>query len=171
MTPYQTQVLYNTRITMRDGIELSANLFMPIPKTEGEKFPVILEMIPYRKDDWRYVTDHQRMTYFAERGFACCRLDIRGTGSSQGIALDEYTAAVGRVPAIISEVGVRYRGRVAGVKRRSHRSEARRCGRHARQGLGRRDLTCEERTRLEGRLTRCLADSRPPRGASRGPAE
>jgi putative CocE/NonD family hydrolase len=92
MTPYKTQVLYNTCITMRDGIELSANLFMPIPKTDGEKFPVILEMIPYRKDDWRYVTDHQRMTYFAERGFACCRLDIRGTGSSQGIARDEYTA-------------------------------------------------------------------------------
>jgi putative CocE/NonD family hydrolase len=92
MTPYQTKVLYNVRIKMRDGIELSANLFMPVPKTDGEKFPVILEMIPYRKDDWRYVTDHQRMLYFAERGFVCCRLDIRGTGSSQGIARDEYTA-------------------------------------------------------------------------------
>ena len=92
MTSYQTKVHYNVRIKMRDGIELSANLFMPIPKNDGEKFPVILEMIPYRKDDWRYVTDHQRMLYFAERGFACCRLDIRGTGSSQGIARDEYTA-------------------------------------------------------------------------------
>ena len=89
---YKTKVLYNVRITMRDGIELSANLFMPIPKTDSEKFPAILEMIPYRKDDWRYVTDHQRMLYFAERGFVCCRLDIRGTGSSQGIAMDEYTA-------------------------------------------------------------------------------
>ena len=89
---YQTKVIYNVRIKMRDGIELSANLFMPIPKTDGEKFPAILEMIPYRKDDWRYVTDHQRMLYFAERGYVGCRLDVRGTGSSQGIALDEYTA-------------------------------------------------------------------------------
>src|SRR5258706_345023 len=92
MPQYQTKVLYNGRVKMRDGIELSANLFMPIPKTDGEKFPAILEMIPYRKDDWRYVADHQRMLYFAERGYVGCRLDVRGTGSSQGIALDEYTA-------------------------------------------------------------------------------
>jgi putative CocE/NonD family hydrolase len=92
MNPYKTKVLYNVRIKMRDGIELSVNIFMPIPKTDGEKFPAILEMIPYRKDDWRYVTDHQRMLYFAKRGYVGCRLDIRGTGSSEGIALDEYTA-------------------------------------------------------------------------------
>src|SRR3989304_3837537 len=48
-------------------------------------------MIPYRKDDWRYISDHQRGTYFAQRGFVLCRLDIRGTGSSQGVALAEYT--------------------------------------------------------------------------------
>ncbi len=90
---YQTQTLYNLRLKMRDGIELSANLWMPIPKTEGEKFPAILEMIPYRKDDWRFVGDHQRGAYFAQRGFAFCRLDVRGTGSSEGIAYDEYTPA------------------------------------------------------------------------------
>ena len=56
-----------------------------------KNFPAILEMIPYRKDDWRYPSDHQRGAYFAQRGYAFCRLDIRGTGSSQGIALDEYT--------------------------------------------------------------------------------
>jgi predicted acyl esterase len=67
MAQYQTKVIYNVRIKMPDGVTLSANLFMPIPQTDGEKFPAILEMIPYRKDDWRYVTDHQRMLYFAER--------------------------------------------------------------------------------------------------------
>lgn len=88
---YEVQIYYNIRIKMRDGIELSANLFMPLPKSEGEKFPAILEMIPYRKDDWRYISDHQRGTYFAQRGYVFCRLDVRGTGSSEGIALDEYT--------------------------------------------------------------------------------
>lgn len=88
---YEVQIYYNIRIKMRDGIELSANLFMPLPKSEGEKFPAILEMIPYRKDDWRYISGHQRGTYFAQRGYVFCRLDVRGTGSSEGIALDEYT--------------------------------------------------------------------------------
>ena len=49
-------------------------------------------MIPYRKDDWRANGDEAHGRYLAARGFALCRLDIRGTGSSPGIALDEYTA-------------------------------------------------------------------------------
>jgi putative CocE/NonD family hydrolase len=88
---YPVEVRYNVRLPVRDGLELSANLFMPVPRAPGEKFPALLEMIPYRKDDWRYISDHKRMTYFARRGYAGCRLDIRGTGSSPGIALDEYT--------------------------------------------------------------------------------
>ena len=85
---YKVDILYDVRIPMRDGVELSANMWLP--KT-GEKFPAILEMIPYRKDDWRYPADHRRGAYFAARGYVFCRLDIRGTGSSPGIALDEYT--------------------------------------------------------------------------------
>lgn len=88
---FQVDVKYNVRITMRDGIELSANLWLPIAQHSAEKFPAILEMIPYRKDDWRAPSDHQRGAYFAQRGYAFCRLDIRGTGSSAGLALDEYT--------------------------------------------------------------------------------
>ncbi|MCB9134467.1 MAG: CocE/NonD family hydrolase [Anaerolineales bacterium] len=79
------------RIPARDGTILSATLWLPQPRTPDEKFPVVLEMIPYRKDDYRFIADHQRMTYLAQRGFAGCRLDIRGTGSSEGLARDEYT--------------------------------------------------------------------------------
>ena len=57
-----------------------------------ERFPAILEMIPYGKDNWRRAADMTRGEWFAARGFALCRLDVRGTGSSGGIALDEYTA-------------------------------------------------------------------------------
>lgn len=88
---YQVQIQYNVQIPARDGINLSANLFRPVPRHPGETFPAILEMIPYRKDDWRFIADHRRMTYLAQRGYVGCRLDIRGTGSSPGIALDEYT--------------------------------------------------------------------------------
>lgn len=90
---YQVKIHYNVPVPTRDGLALSANLFMPVPRAPEEKFPAILEMIPYRKDDWRYIADHQRMTYLAQRGYAGCRLDIRGTGSSPGIAFDEYTPA------------------------------------------------------------------------------
>jgi hypothetical protein len=65
---YPVEIRYNVRIPVRDGLELSANLFMPAPREPDEKLPALLEMIPYRKDDWRYIADHQRMTYFAQRG-------------------------------------------------------------------------------------------------------
>jgi uncharacterized protein len=105
------EIRHDVRIRVRDGVELSANLFLPVPATEpghvpvpepepapasgppGVRFPAILEMIPYRKDDWRYPSDVARGTYLATRGFALCRLDVRGTGSSGGVALDEYTEA------------------------------------------------------------------------------
>lgn len=88
---YDVQIRYNVQIPVRDGITLSANLFLPVPNKPDERFPAILEMIPYRKDGWRFSTDHALMTYFAERGYVGCRLDVRGTGSSRGIAYDEYT--------------------------------------------------------------------------------
>ena len=86
--------LRDVRIPVSDGLELSANLWLPEPSpgAAAETFPAILEMIPYRKDDWRAASDQSRGEWLAARGYALCRLDIRGTGSSPGIALDEYTA-------------------------------------------------------------------------------
>ena len=58
-----------------------------------DRFPAVLEMIPYGKDNWRRNADVARGTYLAQRGYALCRVDVRGTGSSGGVALDEYTEA------------------------------------------------------------------------------
>src|SRR5919108_2287957 len=83
----------DVRIPVRDGLRLSANLWLPVPRLgdPDERFPAILEMIPYRKDDWRANADDARGRFLAARGFAFCRLDVRGTGSSPGIAQDEYS--------------------------------------------------------------------------------
>ena len=91
---HEVATLHDVRIPVSDGLELSANLWLPIPRHDApdETFPAILEMIPYRKDDWRAASDVSRGEWLAARGYALCRLDVRGTGSSPGIALDEYTA-------------------------------------------------------------------------------
>ncbi|HYK94951.1 MAG TPA: CocE/NonD family hydrolase [Candidatus Dormibacteraeota bacterium] len=80
------------RIRARDGIELSANLFLPDDAAKNP-VPAIMNTDPYRKDDWSAGWDLTLATYLVERGYAYCRLDVRGTGSSGGIALDEYTEA------------------------------------------------------------------------------
>jgi uncharacterized protein len=93
---FDVQVDWDSRIVVRDGIELSANIWRPIAPSDASgdrrRFPAILEMIPYGKDNWRRNADTMRGEWFAARGFALCRLDVRGTGSSGGIAVDEYTA-------------------------------------------------------------------------------
>ncbi|MEX1172285.1 MAG: CocE/NonD family hydrolase [Chloroflexota bacterium] len=86
---HDVDVAWDVRIRARDGVELSANVWRPVT---DEPVPAILEMIPYGKDNWRRAADMARGAYFAARGYALCRVDVRGTGSSFGIALDEYTA-------------------------------------------------------------------------------
>jgi putative CocE/NonD family hydrolase len=91
---HEVEVRRDVRIPVRDGLELSANLWLPaqaVVAGGAARFPAILEMIPYRKDDWRWASDEARGQWLAARGFAFCRLDIRGTGSSPGIVLGEYT--------------------------------------------------------------------------------
>ena len=76
------ETVWDARIVVRDGIELSANLWMPVVAggTDTLRFPAILEMIPYGKDNWRRNADVARGTYLARRGYVLCRVDVRGTG-------------------------------------------------------------------------------------------
>jgi putative CocE/NonD family hydrolase len=92
---HAVETVWDARIAVRDGVELSANLWRPVPRPDAPaaRFPAILEVLPYGKDNWHRNADIARGEYFAARGYVLCRLDVRGTGSSGGIALDEYTAA------------------------------------------------------------------------------
>ncbi len=75
-------------IRTQDGIRLSCDVYRP---SKPGRYPGILEHIPYRKDDLDAADDRANGIYFAERGLASVRLDVRGSGNSEGVALDEYT--------------------------------------------------------------------------------
>ena len=66
---------------MKDGARLAVTLF--IPKANAGKFPPLLEYLPYRKDDFTAYAD-ERHFWFAQRGYVGARVDIRGTGRSEG---------------------------------------------------------------------------------------
>ena len=74
---------------MSDGTRLSARLFLP---GDGIPSPVLLEALPYRKDDLTasYSGEYRRLR--DEGHFAVARVDLRGTGASEGLAEDEYPA-------------------------------------------------------------------------------
>ena len=78
-------------ITLSDGCRLSARVWMP-QDAGDDPVPVILEYLPYRKRDGTCARDALTHPWFAMRGYACVRVDIRGNGDSEGVMEDEYTA-------------------------------------------------------------------------------
>lgn len=76
---------------MRDGIRLAARIWLPHDAGD-HPVPAILEYIPYRLSDFSAVADSRRHPYFAAHGYASVRVDVRGTGNSEGILFDEYLA-------------------------------------------------------------------------------
>ncbi len=87
--PCQVKEIEHVWIPMSDGVRLSARLWMP-EDADSTPVPAILEYIPYRKRDHTRVGDDPRHRWWAGHGYACIRLDIRGTGESEGLISDEY---------------------------------------------------------------------------------
>ena len=77
-------------IVMADGCRLSARIWMPADATR-RPVPAILEHLPYRKRDGTVQRDALTHPWFAARGYACIRTDMRGNGDSEGLMEDEYT--------------------------------------------------------------------------------
>ena len=75
-------------IPMADGVRLSARLWIP---TGLEPVPAVLEYIPYRKTDSYRAHDDAWGPTLAGYGIAYVRVDVRGSGDSEGVLVDEYT--------------------------------------------------------------------------------
>ena len=87
--PRPVREIEHIEIPMPDGTKLAARIWMP-EDAEARPVPAILEYIPYRKNDKTLERDHARAPWLAGQGYAYVRLDLRGTGESEGLMLDEY---------------------------------------------------------------------------------
>ena len=76
-------------IPMRDGCRLAARLWVPVDAGQ-RPVPAILEFLPYRRRDFTRLRDDGMHGFWARNGYACARVDIRGSGDSEGILEDEY---------------------------------------------------------------------------------
>ena len=75
-------------LPLPDGRRLAAKAWLP----QGSgPVPAILEYLPYRKRDGTAPRDATTHPVFAEQGYACIRVDIAGTGDSDGQFDDEYS--------------------------------------------------------------------------------
>ena len=88
--PRPVREIEHFEIPMPDGTKLAARAWMP-EAADDTPVPAILEYIPYRKNDKTLERDHARAPWLAAQGYAYVRLDIRGSGESEGLMTDEYT--------------------------------------------------------------------------------
>ncbi len=80
----------NLWIAMSDGCRLAARVWLP-KDARKERVPAVLEYIPYRKRDFMRARDEPIHRYFALKGYASVRVDLRGSGDSDGVLHDEYS--------------------------------------------------------------------------------
>ncbi len=87
------RLLKNIRIPTRDGTRLAADLYMPDrdedDRKPGAKFPVVVEYSPYHKDEVN-AGRARHYSYFPRHGYIIARVDVRGSGGSEGVNTDEY---------------------------------------------------------------------------------
>lgn len=84
------RIYRNLLIPMPDRVTLAADVYLPSEPPKHGKLPIVLEYIPYRKDQ---ADLNQRPFYLRlpRLGYLFVRVDIRGTGGSCGSSVDEYT--------------------------------------------------------------------------------
>ena len=87
--PHQVRIVEHEWIPMSDGCRLAAKLWIP-EGAEDHPVPAILEYIPYRKNDDMAVHDQSMHGYFAGHGYVSARVDLRGSGDSEGVLADKY---------------------------------------------------------------------------------
>ena len=87
--PHRIEEVENVFIPMPDGVRLAARIWLP-EGAGSAPVPAILEYIPYRKRDFTARRDAIIHPYIAGHGYACVRVDLRGSGDSDGVLEDEY---------------------------------------------------------------------------------
>jgi uncharacterized protein len=77
MSSMRVHLHWGVKIPMRDGIRLSANLYLPA--AAGKASPCIFSLTPYTA-----ARSHVRARYLAEREYPFLMVDARGRGNSEG---------------------------------------------------------------------------------------
>jgi len=89
--PRPVREIENLWIPLSDGTRLAARVWLP-EDAGARPVPALFEFLPYRKSDGTAIRDALRAPYYAGHGYAVLRVDMRGSGDSDGVLPDEYTA-------------------------------------------------------------------------------
>ncbi len=78
---HQVWIDFDRRVPMRDGINLSADVYRPIDLQRGSRYPAILLRTPYNKNS---PEEAELGQWYAQRGYGLVYMDVRGRGDLEG---------------------------------------------------------------------------------------
>jgi putative CocE/NonD family hydrolase len=87
--PHAVREIEHAWIPVRDGCRLAARMWLP-ESAARTPVPAVVEYIPYGKRIGTRERDEAMHAWFAGHGLAALRVDLRGSGESGGVLLDEY---------------------------------------------------------------------------------
>ena len=90
--PDPQEILFSVRYQEKAPITLAGHFWYNREAVDaGRKCPAIVELNPYRRRDGMMVEDSAYYPYFAYHEYLCFRVDLQGSGDSEGLLTDEYT--------------------------------------------------------------------------------
>ncbi|HJK99548.1 MAG TPA: CocE/NonD family hydrolase [Polyangiaceae bacterium LLY-WYZ-14_1] len=85
------ETLENVWIPLPGGQRMAARVWLPPGARDGSRpAPAVFEYLPYRKRDLTRVRDDLTHGWFAAHGLCAVRVDMRGSGESDGVLTDQY---------------------------------------------------------------------------------
>jgi uncharacterized protein len=85
--PHAVREIEHLWIPLRDGTRLAARAWLP---ENAGRVPAVVEYIPYGKRVGTRDRDEAMHRWFAGHGYGAVRIDLRGSGESDGVLRDEY---------------------------------------------------------------------------------
>ena len=89
--PREIREVEHAWIPLADGTRLACRYWLPV-EAEERPVPAVLEYIPYGKRDGTSARDEAMHPWLAGHGYCAIRVDMRGSGESDGLLDGEYLA-------------------------------------------------------------------------------
>ena len=88
--PDPENIFFEVAYPGKSPIRLAGHFwFNEATRKAGKKCPAIVEFLPYRRRDGTMAADAKMYPWFAAQDYLCFRVDLQGTGDSEGVLTDE----------------------------------------------------------------------------------
>jgi len=92
VVPFPKNITFTVKVPGKSPVVLSGHYWYNANSVRDKvRCPAIVELNPYRCRDGTMYTDSKMYPWFAYNNYLAFRIDLQGSGNSEGSLTDEYT--------------------------------------------------------------------------------